>query len=74
MIYCFRKDGETFEVGYYTPAGTWVSKIKGLISEDQATRYVYYFEWGRPVNMSVDAEYINDARAKEENKDDKRPS
>ncbi len=62
MIHCYRKTGDTFEVGYYTPAREWVSKRGEFTTEEQAAKYVYYLEWGRPTNLHLDKELIADSR------------
>lgn len=62
MIHCYKRTGKVFEAGYYTPAEEWVSKMKGLATEEKAAKYVYYLEWGRPTNLPLSKELITEAR------------
>jgi len=62
MIHYYRQTGKLFDVGYYTPAGEWVSKMKGFPTEERAAKYVYYLEWGRPTDLPLSQELITEAR------------
>ena len=61
MVYCYIRSGLGFDVGYYTPAGVWVSKFNEIPTRLKAAQLTYNLEWGRPHKLPLSDKLIADA-------------